>query len=252
MLILLAQLSTLTFILTSAFVGLRLLNLSRRTRGLPEFLLGYGFIMITCVSYPLILLSHAIADEASGAARIAWMIATLSSTTAWMSVFAFVHVVFRPGVRSSFAFAGLGSVAMLAAGIYRLIYFLQLPTITEVDRSTFAVVGISAVALVAYLWMTFESLRYWRIMKRRRAIGLGDPVVTNRFLIFACVAFLSIIALLAQLAPPFFGTDPINSPASLATTAVAGISTSTCLLLAFVPPRRFEAWIRKAAEAEAA
>ena len=33
-------------------------------------------------------------------------------------------------------------------------------------------------------WASFESFRYWRAMRKREALGLADPVVTNRFLLW--------------------------------------------------------------------
>ena len=246
----LAMLSTLVFIGASAFVGIRLLRLAQKTRGLPEFLLGYAFTMITCVSYPLILLSHAVHQDANGLARLLWVIVTLSSASSWSFLFFFVHNVFHRGVRASQCVTAAGAVAMLAAAVFRFSLILRIPRIEDLDQASPAMVGITAVAMVGYCWMTFESLRYWRIMKRRQAIGLGDLVVVNRFLIFALVAFFSIIAISARVLPHFFGTDPVDSPVALALTAIGGLSTSICLWLAFVPPASFERWIRDRGQAQ--
>ena len=35
----------------------------------------------------------------------------------------------------------------------------------------------------ALLWLAFESLRYWSLLRRRLRLGLADPLVTNRFLL---------------------------------------------------------------------
>lgn len=248
----LAMLSNVAFIAASAFVGFRLLRLARKTRGLPEFLLGYGFTMITCVSYPLILLSHALHPDADRLARFVWVLVTLSSASAWGFLFLFVHTVFRRGVRASQCFVLASALAMLTAAGMRIHWVLEIPRIADLDQASTQMFGITAVAMVGYGWMAFESLRYWRIMKRRQAIGLGDPVVVNRFLLFALIAFFSVIAISARALPPFFGSDPVNSPVALALTAIGGLSTSVCLWLAFVPPARFEHWIRERGEASAA
>ena len=34
------------------------------------------------------------------------------------------------------------------------------------------------------LWGSLEALSYWRRMQKRTAIGLADPAVTNRFLLW--------------------------------------------------------------------
>ena len=47
----------LTFVLAASVVGLRLLALARRTRQLPELLVGVGFSLIGLLGYPLAMLS---------------------------------------------------------------------------------------------------------------------------------------------------------------------------------------------------
>ena len=39
--------------------------------------------------------------------------------------------------------------------------------------------------VLAFAWGGFEALRYFFLLRRRQALGLADPVVTNRFLLWA-------------------------------------------------------------------
>jgi hypothetical protein len=49
--------SILVYIITSLFVGIRLLTVARRTRGVPEFIVGMGFLMVGGSGYPLSAIS---------------------------------------------------------------------------------------------------------------------------------------------------------------------------------------------------
>ena len=77
--------ATLAFVIVSALVGTKLLQLARRTGALPELALGLAFFLVGALGYPLGLLSiwpalpeplarglFAIANLATGAGSAAW------------------------------------------------------------------------------------------------------------------------------------------------------------------------------------
>ena len=43
-------------------------------------------------------------------------------------------------------------------------------------------IATNSAPLVPTYWAFFESFKYWGAMRKRAALGLGDPIVTNRFL----------------------------------------------------------------------
>ncbi len=53
--------------------------------------------------------------------------------------------------------------------------------------------------IVPTAWACYESLRYYRSMHRRQTLGLADPIVANRFLLWSiwtgAVTFLPLVAL---------------------------------------------------------
>ena len=53
---------------------------------------------------------------------------------------------------------------------------------------------------MAIFGVAFESFRYWRMLRRRLRLGLADPVVTNRFLLWAVWAACSTLNFVADLA----------------------------------------------------
>jgi hypothetical protein len=115
---------------------------------------------------------------------------------------------------------------------------------------------------VGPLWVAIESLRYWRRLRRRVALGMGDPLVANRFFlwgVWSSALLLNAFADLAARIAYFLRTgsttdwDPaLGLPVVLATIAassVIGALSVVTLFLAFFPPRRFRRWIATRAPA---
>jgi hypothetical protein len=244
-----ALLSTLVLIISSAFVGLRLLLLAKRTRALPEFLLGYALAVMACGGYPLAVLSQALDPDARRLALLAILLSSLAMASSWAFVFAFVYTVFRKGSTRFFAFACFGVAATVATGIMRVAYFLQFSRMADADHGSQAALAMTEVALIAYAWFGLESFRYFRMMKRRRAIGLGDPVLTNRFLLLTIVALTSLLAALPQVIVSLMGINPFESAAALALTSIGGTLSGVTLWLAFAPPRAYTSWLMRWTEA---
>lgn len=106
------------------------------------------------------------------------------------------------------------------------------------------------------VWLTAESLRYWRMLRRRERLGLADAVVVNRFLlwgIFSAATFVNLAAdliahvLYAVLAgtstevvmevmqPVLFGTMTV--------TMILSMVSAVALFLTFFSPAGYRAWL---------
>jgi hypothetical protein len=103
------------------------------------------------------------------------------------------------------------------------------------------------VALASYVWTAFESLRYWSLLRRRLALGLADPVVTNRFLLWGLVGVFSFLSVVGPTLAALAGVDSGESAFMRLTTALAGLVCSAALLLAFTPPEAYTRWLRERA-----
>ena len=100
-----------------------------------------------------------------------------------------------------------------------------------------------------------ESFRYWLMLRRRLRLGLADPVVTNRFLLWAVFATGSTLNYVADLASRSlywwaYGTvQPV--PAHLAAmvgptiivTMILGAVSAVTLFLTFFPTPAYRRWI---------
>jgi hypothetical protein len=101
----------------------------------------------------------------------------------------------------------------------------------------------SALLVAALLWGSFESLRYWVLMKRRARLGFADPVVTNRFFLWGLGAGAAGLgAGLATLLSIVAGLST-QAPASVASSSAHGFVAAMAIWLAFLPPAAYVRWV---------
>ena len=91
------------------------------------------------------------------------------------------------------------------------------------------------------------------MMKRRLRLGLAEPLVTNRFLLWTMSGCVSIVMLFTAVPPMFLdpATDPSLLTLDLIVFSIAGVGVSTLYFLTFLPPERYRRWIRTTSEAVA-
>jgi hypothetical protein len=98
--------------------------------------------------------------------------------------------------------------------------------------------------------MAVECLRYRAIMRRRLALGLADPVVVNRFALWALVSIGSVVInTVGTVMGVQAGGNALDDELLVIVTGSIGMIDSVGIYLAFLPPRRYEAWIRRIAAA---
>lgn len=239
--------SQLLFLVVAVAVGIRLLLLARRTRELPELLLGASFVLGSGLGY-VALVSGLIAlgkgeDVATAVPKI-WTGWTLINIGMMLSI-GFTYTVYRRGEAwakglglTLFALLWIGMLGRGMSGQFSqqfqfsgIWYFVHQGTI---------LVGIS--------WALVESLRYHRLMKKRLELGLSDPMVTNRFLLWgmgsACGVGISILGssptIYPMLDPKIL---PMVSTVSLISMASLGVIEVGLYWLTFFPLERYRAWV---------
>ena len=118
----------------------------------------------------------------------------------------------------------------------------------------FAAISISLIRALPFGWGFYESHRYYRQMKKRSLLGLSDPVVTNRFALFAIwngalfalpvmLFFIRTWAWLGSESGGLRGdgfTAQVTSTLLIASLVLLGGSAVLALSMSFFPPR---AWI---------
>ncbi|MDX1650492.1 MAG: hypothetical protein R3263_11625, partial [Myxococcota bacterium] len=102
----------------------------------------------------------------------------------------------------------------------------------------------------AFVWSAVAGLRQHGLARRRQALGLAEPVVTNRFLLWGLFGVFATTLLVVGALGTGFAENPLQPPLGVALTiSVLGIGASTCMWLAFFPP---EAYLRRVRGAESA
>ncbi len=174
-----ASLGLVAFLLTSVGVGVRLLLLWRRTRGVPELLIGIGFLaggVIGFVPEHLALTGHV---PASIEAPLLVVSNLAIRATAFLCA-VFTWQVFRRGQRWA-------TGVLIALGVLLGVSFLGFPgpwARATSDTEWLWSVVTAVVRSLAFLWAAGESLREWLMARRRAALGLVSAGVVRRYLLW--------------------------------------------------------------------
>ena len=107
----------------------------------------------------------------------------------------FTLTVFRPDSRAArhACHAGVAAILVSTLGVFA--------TGSVNDEQALSVLLTNIARVSALGWAFVESLRYFRMMRRRRELGLADPVVTDRFRLWSIwTGALALAPLLAALA----------------------------------------------------
>ena len=232
----------LAFFVVALVVGLRLLALAARTRQLPELLMGVGVLGIGPVGLGGIVLALGLAHDAPAASR--WMAGAASAAigAAVAAKVLFNWRIYRPTspVAAGASLAGIAAITatLTAEG-------LATGFATEAWRGTGWHLGRSALQVGCLLWGASEALVYWGKMRRRVRLGLADPLLANRFLLWAIGAGAaglgSAIGAGAQLVS---GRPPLEQSWVTMSSSLHGLVSAVALWLAFVPPAAYRRWVR--------
>ncbi len=179
MIALLANLGLVAFLVVSLIVGLRLLALWHRTRGLPELLVGAAFVVGGVVGFvpEHLVLKGLVPPPWDGVVLIVANVAT--RTTAVLCA-VFTWQVFRRGER----WAG-GLVVVLAALLALGFATHPGPWVTvETPLEWASAIATAFVRSFAFAWAAWEALREARMARRRVGLGLLPPQVARRFLLW--------------------------------------------------------------------
>jgi len=233
------------FLSVSVVVGARLLLLARRTRKLPELAIGLNFVLAGAIGYALLLAAESLRllpAPWDGRASFAG-VTSISIGAGFVGLFS--RAVFRPA--SPFAGVALAAlIGWLLLGVFGS-WVLHVLGVASGLGGWLGRWAPNIGLLAAYGWSAFEPLRFQALMRRRMRIGMGDPLVANRLLLWGvgtgAIAAVAAIHLVAQLAGRY------ELPHSLVgVVSLLVLTTALCEWLAFFPPR---AWRERFAAREA-
>lgn len=230
------------FVLASLVVGGRVMALARRTRGMPELVLGAALFLMGGLGYPLTTIAVQ-ADSLSDGTRSAMLVGTMVVNIVGMTGLGwFTRNVFRPGVAWATAlwlvvvatYLGLATIQIVGPG---LMTFIADPESGPWHASNY-------LSIVVMTWAGVESLRYWTMQKKRLALGLADPVVADRFRLWALAILtadaISVISAGFELA----GVMMVGTAIGSIIVGFMGLFAAAFLWLAFIPNARYAERVR--------
>ena len=237
------------YVLVVTIVAVRLLLLARRTRQLPELMLGTCLLIGGTFGATIEGASMTTTGEISPETAGAMLLVGKSLGLIGMTIQAlFIRTVFRPESRGA------------RAVVFAVFVCIAVPMVGFWSDGTFATGQLSIRwqwpqffgRLICPIWMFGESVRYYALMKRRVALDLASPIVANRFLLWSISSMTGLVVLATSIPPTLL--DPIRYSSVLSVDlllfSVAGIATATCYWLALMPPpfyrRRFESEVSRA------
>jgi hypothetical protein len=234
------------YIVVGWVIGIRLLRLARRTSGVPELALGVGECLLAGLVPPLFIVAQAVSEPA--VIRTAHFLGHLAYTVGSAVLILFTWRVFRPSETWARALVYLALFVLGIGGGLNLSRAVMVHDATELRAiQTLAFLVMEWISLVGFFWTTGEALHHHRRLRKQAALGLTDPVVANRMLLWAVVGLGGVLAAGAPVLAGLSGLDPATHVPTRLVSAFAALTSSVAIQLAFLPPAAYLRWVRTGA-----
>lgn len=242
--------AVLIYCAVSLFMAVRLLHLAKRTRELPELMIGLAFLTGGMLGYPFNVAARVLTGISKPeAASFAHITGQFGTALAAFFLLLSWYRIFSSSDRRAFAFV-VGWSSFVFATITAVILK------TEPGSVAYLATPLYWSALIAqggcYTILAWASLRHANMLKRRCAIGLADPVIANRIFVWGLSnAAISISYVYGITSGSFLrmGLPNIYHPSVV---AGLGLISAVFVTLGFFPPRAYVERIRANAAHQAA
>lgn len=230
--------SSLALFGVTAVIAVRLLWLAWRSGEVPERLMGLGLSCLLFVYFP--------AMAASGMGRVPsgevnLLLLALASPF-FMGGFAcmvgFTWRVFRP--QDGWALVLAFALSLTLAALLGAMVSAVRASPPELDSFTAGQLwsGLLRLPMIAaFGWTGLEGALSHMKARRRLELGLSDPVVTNRFLLWAIVGFAQVILNAVGVILHFKGLGMMASPTGLMVVSIGAGTGAIAMWLVFFPPQ---------------
>jgi hypothetical protein len=245
---LVALLGLLVFLLAVTSMGLRLLWLWTKTRELPELTLGIAYIAGGTLGWTLTLVSFAPGLLGTPAGNALRTFAVLCLSLGSMGVAIGNWRIYRPENRG-IGIACAALVLVLGVEFVRNAVLHGTPFVRADDGWYWP--GAIGRAL-PYWWSTFETIRYYLLMRRRLRFGLVQPVMVNKFFLWAVSGLCGSTTCALAVAGTVFDFEYSHASVVLSAYGALGALSAFSIWLAFFPPARYLRFVEAHADGAAA
>ncbi len=238
-------------------VGARLLALSRGRMCPPEFWLGCFFVLylgfsvgMSCLLY--LGLSHSDLAHSPTLGRSIHALQYLLSIAGIASLLFFTRITFRPKSMRAEALATTLIAVMLIA--FCGVGYTEGFEVRVLNGTWYWIYFLAKNCVFA--WLALESLRCWRHSAKRLGLGLANPLVVNRFLLWSLWAgiqgvlalgdpiarlwYVAVSGSTTEWIPELGGPIVMNA---LAITIAGSALSGATLVLSFVPTQAYQRWV---------
>lgn len=240
--------SSAAFMLTSGAMGVRLLWLSRTTGGLPERLIGAAFVIMTWLALPIM--------AASGMGRVQVIdvrMGLLITATAFLWVgftcmVSFTRETFRPQQWWAGMLSTLISSCMAGACCGLIAALLTSPGEMTTFQAGKLWTGLLRVPMLsAFAWAAFEGFQQYGMARKRARLGLGNPIVRNRFLLWGLVGLSQVFVHTTSLVLHSRDIPMLGAPLGIFVVASGSALGSVMMFLLFLPPGSYVRFVERRA-----
>jgi len=214
----------------------------RRTRELPELLLGIALITVGFLCYAIGTAAKLLFSASEPTRGLFTMLGLGLEGLGQLPLIGFAWRVFHPRSRVAAVVAvalGLGIIGAFSGEVGSgqfLRYSDSVPA-----EGPWVPLGLLARG-TAPAWMAFECLRFHRQLRRRLSVGLADPLVVNRVALWGWAMAASAMAYVTSLVHrALYGTGVREHLAAVSLVSALAMVAAVCLGLAAFPPRWYRA-----------
>jgi len=240
-----AGIAQILYLATAFLLAGHLLLRARRTRELPQLLLGLHLLLAMGVGYLLVSMGiYAVRyGDTSSQSMVALLIGAgyLATILGLIATLIFNYRVFRPESRRALALVWL-AIATMGGG------WVGYGLSGGFGGARFEGAGLWIMMggiLAANLWVALEPLAYRRQMLKRLQLGLTEPLVVDRFLLWGCgslarTAMVVVGGTNSFLEQQMGTTTPlIQSVVVMVFASACGLFTAVTFWLTFFPTQRY-------------
>ena len=238
-----ALITVLALSCVGGYMGIRIYRNALSGGGTAEKWVGIALMLVCGGGYIPIVIAQLVGDPV-----VRFLFTAVGIGTAHVGVsciFVFTRLVFRPDV-PWLRFVVAGGIAALNCVWPLGLVMVNWPLRADPEQALIAGlpygVASNAFICVGMAWSAIEAIRAWSLSRKRARVGLADPLVANRMLLWGVFTGSSVVTSLVSIVDGLLGFDPSQHPPSLLLVSVIALVSTAALWLAFLPP---QAWIRR-------